>query len=387
MLGHTLSLAFRGLSVYRWNNFPRTEQVSANDHIAFSLHIAILLASIIEEEKGIEYDRDYIFRKMLFSAFSTFVHSDISSEVKDQIKEKNPAIYAELENIVYEMLQSWKLPDWMKSDMQGIHDEQRGTNHIHAKEDDLIAFSKLWASYHEAYFSNEVYLDVYRPAMNIIEQKMSQSRFDIFREYIDLNPEKQNDLERFLLSMRRLQSSYRWNSMRRRYPVSVMSHLFITSFITYIIGNIEGKSRQEITNMMMIALFHDIPEAITGDIVAPTKKAIDGFEPLLVTIEKELVDKYLLSYIRKYKFSAEYEHLMLDPWNQTDGKLVKLADNFSALFEAKIEASVDAEFDKVYKNLKKFLHSSPYKSVDYLFKFGIDYFEDNLEDVIHLKKS
>jgi hypothetical protein len=111
--------------VYRWNNFPRTEQVSANDHIAFSLHIAILLASIIEEEKGIKYDRDYIFRKVFFSSFSTFIHSDISSEVKDQIKEKNPTIYAELENIVYNMLQSWKLPDWMKADMKEIHDEQR----------------------------------------------------------------------------------------------------------------------------------------------------------------------------------------------------------------------------------------------------------------------
>ncbi|MDD2892135.1 MAG: HD domain-containing protein [Candidatus Gracilibacteria bacterium] len=386
MLGHTLALAFRGLSVYRWNNFPRLEQVSANDHIAFSLHIAILLASIIEEEKGVRYDRDYIFRKVFFSSFSTFVHSDMSSEVKDQIKQKNPEIYAELENIVYEMLQSWNLPDWMKIDMQEIHDEQKGQC-VHTKENDLIAFSKLWASYYEAYFSNEVYLDVYRPAMNIIEKKMQQSRFDIFREYLDINPEQQNDLERFLLSMRRLQSSYRWNSMRRRYPISVMSHLFITSFFAYIIGNIEGKDKQEITHMMMIALFHDIPEAITGDIVAPTKKAIEGFEPLLVIVEKELVDKYLLGYIRKYRFSIEYEHLMLDPWNQIDGKLVKLADNFSALFEAKLEASVDAEFDKVYKNLKKFLHSSPYQSVDYLFKFGIDYFEDNLEDVIHLKKA
>lgn len=345
------------------------EQVSANDHIAFSLHIALLLASIIEEEKGIHYDRDYIFRKVLFSSFSTFVHSDISSEVKDQIKEKNPAIYAELENIVYEMLQSWKLPEWMLHDMQEIHDFSRQENSPYQKENNLIAFSKLWASYHEAYFSNEVYLDVYRPAMNIIEQKMQQPRFDIFRGYIDLNPKHQNDLERFLLSMRRLQSSYRWNSMQRRYPISVMSHLFITSFIAYIIGNIEGKNKQEITHMMTIALFHDIPEAITGDIVAPTKKAIEGFEPLLVTVEKELVDKYLLGYIRKYAFSTEYERLMLDPWNQTDGKLVKLADNFSALFEAKLEASVDAEFDKVYKNLKKSLHASPYQSVDALFKF------------------
>lgn len=99
--------------------------------------------------------------------------------------------------------------------------------------------------------------------MNIIEKKMQEPRFDIFREYLDINPEQQNDLERFLLSMRRLQSSYRWNSMRRRYPISVMSHLFITSFFAYIIGNIERKSKQEITHMMMIALFHDIPEAIT----------------------------------------------------------------------------------------------------------------------------
>ncbi len=138
--------------------------------------------------------------------------------------------------------------------------------------------------------------------------------------------------------------------------------------------------------MMLVGLFHDIPEAITGDIVAPTKQAIPGFEELLVGVEKELVDKYLLGYIRKYAFSDEYEKLMLDPWGQPNGKLVKLADHFAALFEAKMEASVDAEFDKVYKKIKKFLHASPYQSVDHLFKYGIDYFEDNLEDIIRFKK-
>lgn len=284
MLWHTIALAFRGLSVYRWNNFPRVEQVSATDHIAFSLHIALLLAAVIEEEKGIKFDRDYIFRKVLFSSFTTFVHSDMSSEVKDSIKAKNPEMHAELENIVYEMLQSWNLPEWMKKDMQEVHNPLRQRNYSHQKEDDLIAFSKLWASYHEAYFSNEVYLDVYRPAMYGIVQKIEQSRFDIFRSYLPLNPVHQNDLVRFLLGMRCLQSSFRWNSMRRRYPISVMSHLFMISFIAYIIGNIEGKSRQEITHMMMVGLFHDIPEAITGDIVTPTKKAIEGFEEVLVTV-------------------------------------------------------------------------------------------------------
>jgi putative hydrolase of HD superfamily len=211
---------------------------------------------------------------VLFSSFFTFVHSDISSEVKDQIKEKNPAMYEELENIIHDMLISWNLPVWMKKDMQEIYDLSRQKDNPYQKEDDLIAFSKLWASYHEAYFSNKVYLDVYRPAMDAIEKKAKQSKFDLFRSYIDLDPENQNDLERFLLSIRRLQGNYRWNRMRRRFPISVMSHLFIITFLAYIVGNIEGKNKAEVTHMMLVALFHDIPEAITGDIVAPTKQAI-----------------------------------------------------------------------------------------------------------------
>lgn len=181
-------------------------------------------------------------------------------------------MYHELENIVYKMLLSWNLPDWMKQDIGYIHDETKHGNH--KTEDDLINFAKLWAGYHEAYFSNAVFLDVYYPAMDTIRTKFSDPRFAVFREYLDLDPEHQNDLEKFLLSIRRLQSSYRWNRMQRKYPVSVMSHLFMIFFIAYIIGNLERKTEKEITDMMMVALFHDIPEAITGDIVAPTKKAV-----------------------------------------------------------------------------------------------------------------
>lgn len=83
-------------------------------------------------------------------------------------------MYAELENIVYEMLQSWNLPEWMKKDMQEVHSTTNQANYLSQKEDDLITFSKLWASYYEAYFSNTLYLDVYRPAMETITKKMEQ---------------------------------------------------------------------------------------------------------------------------------------------------------------------------------------------------------------------
>lgn len=91
-----------------------------------------------------------------------------------------------------------------------------------------------------------------------------------------------------------------------------------------------------------------------------------------------------MGYITKYRFHSVLEGYMLDPWGMENGQLVKLADYFSALFEAKIEASESPDFDKVYKKIKKGLHGFPHESVDYLFKFGIDYFEDNLEDIVKL---
>lgn len=218
-----------------------------------------------------------------------------------------------------------------------------------------------------------------------IREKFGRGEFATFRKYLHLDQAEHGNPEKFLLSVRRLQSSYRWNRMRRSYPVSVMSHLYIIVYLTYIIGNIEGQSPEEILSMMQVALFHDIPEAITGDIVAPTKMAVPGFEHYLMEIEKEMVDEYLLVYLDGYSFKKEFETNMLVPWSTMHGATVKLADNFSALFEARIESFQSPEFYQIYQGIKKSLHKKPYASVDYLFKYGVDYFENNLQDIVKFR--
>lgn len=62
--------------------------------------------------------------------------------------------------------------------------------------------------------------------------------------------------------------------MTRKYNVSVLSHLAIVAYITYFLGIESGYDDARIDTMLEIALFHDIPEAITGDIITPTKKAV-----------------------------------------------------------------------------------------------------------------
>ena len=46
-----IDLIFRGLSIYRWNTFPRLREISALDHLAFVAHISLLLAFLREENE------------------------------------------------------------------------------------------------------------------------------------------------------------------------------------------------------------------------------------------------------------------------------------------------------------------------------------------------
>ena len=86
-----------GLSIFRWNTFPRLREITALDHLIFVAHIAILIASVREEREGYRYNISLLLRKILFSGFFTFVYSDISSDVKERLRNTDPAIFEALE--------------------------------------------------------------------------------------------------------------------------------------------------------------------------------------------------------------------------------------------------------------------------------------------------
>lgn len=378
MLGYAVSLTFRGLSTYRWNNFPRVEQVTVTDNVAFSLHVTHFVALLHEAETGEKADMGYLYRRALYSSFETFLHSDVSNEVKQRVKAKNPDIYRKLSDVAYDRLLTWDLPDFMKEDIR----KYRRPDPSKILEERIYQFSKNWVSYQEAYASNFVYFRSFERPLSDIRTRYLEPEYAELRKLLALDPVDHGESERYLLAVRRLQSSFRWNHMRRTHPVSVMSHLFFIFFITYLIGNVEGLEEEAVTDMMTTALYHDIPEAITGDVITPTKKSVPGFEELLAEIEEEMLDEYLIGNIRQKPFADELKKRMLSPWDCENGKLVKLADVFSALFEAKIEVPNSAEFSHVYRKIRRNLHKFENPSVEYLFRHAVDPFEENLEEIL-----
>lgn len=381
MIWYQIGLLFRWISITRWNNFPRIENITTNDNLALVLHTMMLLASVLEEKEWKKVNLNYLFKKIIFESFDVFILSDINSDVQYRVKQKNVAIFKLLQEKVYWFMKNLELPEWIIEDMMFIHDNK--SNPKYAFEDSLFHFSKLWVAYYEAHFNWKIYSEIYEPILTNMESRINSKEYSVFLKYININ-KAENHLEKYLLNIRRLQFNYRWNRMKRTYPVSVMSHLYIVFFIAYILWKLEKLPEKDCITLMKIALFHDIPEAITWDIVTPTKKAVKWFEELIAEVEKDMLREYLLVYLKNYKFSSEYEKLMLDPFTDELWKIAKIADIFSALFEARIETQHNSEFTKVCKNIRRYLHSINRESIDYIMKFWVDYFDDNVEDMIHL---
>ncbi len=348
-----IDLILSWLSIFRWNTFPRLRSITALDHLGFVAHIAIILAHARAEKEGEIYDIGLLLKKILFSGFFTFFYSDISAEVKDRIREKNPHIYRELEDDVRKKLFAFDIPQAIQADIE--------LSYTKTKEDTLISFAKMWASYTEIEQNATVYPDAYKHLLKNMKDRSEREEFQEFFEYVDFDTSHQSGIEQYLHMIHRLASSFRWNRSVRKYPISVLSHTFLIAFLTYTIAREKWLDDTTMTDMVLTALLHDIPEAITGDIITPTKKSVPWLEQIIEEVEREMVHEELISCISDYSFSTLYAQKMLSPWTEPHGDLVKQADRESALHEARIEAPYSEDFRQVYETLQKKLNESPKK--------------------------
>ncbi len=312
----------------------------------------------MEESSNVRYNRIDIFKRALFSLLFTSAYSDINSDVKSRLKRGYPNIYAGLCKKLHAWILSWKLGEGIGAEFEMFVNELE--SEVSAPpEQAILSYGKYVSAYYEAEFNGRIYPEVYAGPLIGIKLKLAEPRFDEFRKYIDVM--KDSDAICFLLSVRRLQSALRWNRLKRAYPVSVMSHLFIVTVISFVLFRLDKRSDAEVTEAILRSLYHDVPETITGDIITPTKKATPGLEDVIRDIEEKLVEEQLLNHIRGHAFEKSYRDRLLDPWGDHLGKLVKQADHLSAFLEARIE-ELDNPFGEQFKKSRKWITKNIAKS-------------------------
>lgn len=380
MIGFILKLMLtRGLSMKRWNNFPRIEDVSHLDNVWYVVHIALFLA-YLEEKNWKKVNREFLIKRIIFNSFLSLLISDINSWTREYIKNIDSSIFKKIEDLWIKNLLDLDAPDFIKKDL-----EETLLNTDNKLELLIIDCAKKYAWLNECKINSKIYDDIYEVPLSEINSFLDENRNKLFSLNILLD---NDDYKKYLSHIRRLSHSMRWSWQTRIFPISVMSHLVIITYIAYVIWMIENNNwnNYSIEELLLRTIYHDIPEAITGDIITPTKKSVDWFVEVLEKVEIKMMDDYMFSYVDNDYRSNVFEY-MLNPFDWEIWKIAKHADIYSALLESKIERNYWwKNFSQIYRNIKKILNKIDTSSMDYMLKHVIDNFDEKIDD-IHLKNN
>jgi len=141
------------------------------------------------------------------------------------------------------------------------------------REDSIILTAKKYVGHFEAETNAKVYSSIYEVPLAEMQEALASIATELPSLKRLLQDENQ---QKYLSHIYRLIFAMRWNMRQRFYPISVMSHKVIVAYMSYVIamiGNEHGE-QNDVLETMFRAIYHDVPEVITGDIVTPTKKAI-----------------------------------------------------------------------------------------------------------------
>jgi putative hydrolase of HD superfamily len=171
---------------------------------------------------------------------------------------------------------------------------------------------------------------------------------------------KDNKLYGFLDLCGQLRFQQRWAQTPRIPKTSVLGHQLVVALLAYFVSCEVGACGRRIYNNFYGALFHDLPEVLTRDIVSPVKDAIAGLDALIKEYEtKQLSDEILpllpmdwhaeIRYFVQNEFSDKIMRggavtvvdridvaMNRDDANPIDGSVIRVCDKLAAYIEASL---------------------------------------------------
>lgn len=178
----------------------------------------------------------------------------------------------------------------------------------------------------------------------------------------------------FFAYLMRMKNIKRWGLMRNTESENIKEHSLDVAYIAHalaaIANNVYGK-KVDVKNVVMLAMYHDVTEVITGDLATPIKY----FSPEIKSAYKE-IEKISACKIKSMipdEIASEYD--CIDGGTQYEESLVKAADKISAYFKCVEELnSGNNEFAKAKESLFKAICDFEQPEVNYF----MDTFADSI---------
>ncbi|MBP3709951.1 MAG: HD domain-containing protein [Treponema sp.] len=351
---------FEGFSIQRWNDLIRPFDLVEMDKAGEKMMIAYIIGKF-EEHKNVKIDWEWIAYASLFDLLRKIALCDIKAPVQQLLKREYISEYLKLDEWV---LNQYKplIDDELFSRFTIYMGQKAGTFPIPEKS---AAACRVLSAAHKYSTMRELQmLALVNERERLIKvetelQAQLQPYLDLEGLQMMLMHQKTYD---FLLKIEQLRFQTRWNQTPRVPNTSVLGHSYFVAVMTLLLSRETGVkmcSRRVINNFFS-GLFHDLPEAVTRDIISPVKQATDRLPSIVKRIEDEIAGRELfplmedffageLAYYTNDEFTnrikekdtvkhvswedlnARYNDNSFEP---IDGKLVRVADHLAALLEA-----------------------------------------------------
>ncbi|AEE17019.1 HD domain-containing protein [Treponema brennaborense] len=293
MLTKKLALKiFEGFSIERWNDLVRPLELIEMDKAAEKMVLAYIIGKF-EEMRGNCVDWDWMIHAALFDLLRKIALCDIKSPVQRMIRREYPEEYRKLNEWVVEQYRCILTdPQLFGRFEEYVTGTEPAAGTVQGRTMRVFRAAHKFSTMREFEM-----LSVVNEEFRLAHIAKELNR-DI-EEYLDLRGlqlliTKQRPYD-FLMMIEQLRFQTRWNQTPRVPKTSVLGHSFFVAVVTLLLERNSGAEfcAARRYNNFFSALFHDLPEAVTRDIISPVKQATDGLPSIVKRIEEEIVAKEL----------------------------------------------------------------------------------------------
>ncbi|WP_368031334.1 HD domain-containing protein [Arcobacter sp. s6] len=363
---------FTSASIQRWNDYPRMVELVELDKQAHKFIIAYFIAKL---EKDINYT--HLIEAGIFEFLRRVVVTDIRPDVfRKALQKKSKEINSWVISKLTPSLKDIDNGNFLQKFQEYLENPQ-----IYKKERFILKAASYLATKWE-------FSIVYQTSqfLNDIED-VKKSVDEEIEDYYELIGVRKIALNKKLTKIidlsGRLRFQKRWAQTPRVPETSVLGHMLTVAIFGYFFSIEVNACDKRLQNNFFTALFHDLPEALTRDIITPVKYCVDELSDIIAEYEIEKIEDDILpnipdilhdefSYILglydgvkeefenkiyedKIQIVEDVSKYNSDRYNAIDGLALKQCDKLSAFVEASLSISHGIKSKELISGKKEIL--------------------------------
>ncbi|UYF42871.1 HD domain-containing protein [Aliarcobacter cryaerophilus] len=364
---------FSSASIQRWNDYPRMVDLVELDKQAHKFIIAYFIAKL---EDNINFT--HLIEAGIFEFLRRVVVTDIRPDVfRKALQQKSKEINTWVVGKLKSSIENIENGNFLQKFEEFLNDPN-----MYKKE----RFILKAASYLSTKWEFSIVYQTSQFLSDIEEVKKAvDAEIEDYYELIGVRKIALNKkLAKIVDLSGRLRFQKRWAQTPRIPETSVLGHMLTVALFSYFYSLEVKACDKRLQNNFFTALFHDLPEALTRDIISPVKYSVDELSEIIAEYEVAKIEDDILPNI-PINIQEEFSYILgiskgikeefankvkidgnitevddinkynLDKYEAIDGLALKQCDKLSAFVEASLSISHGIKSKELISGKKEIL--------------------------------